>query len=169
MYKSVAIYMVSAVLAIAAAMAASYVYMTVTVSGSGMEPVLYDGYKVLVNKLAFEEHGDSPQVGDLVAFRSDVYGEEGEGSILVRRVAGAAGDTVEIKDGMFYLNDKPYQEYMKESVHMDDMARMRLDSDELFVLSDNRKSSMDSRNEAIGVLNIKDCVGKVTMKWRGIT
>ena len=38
--------------------------------------------------------------------------------------------------------------------------------DELFVLSDNRKSSMDSRNEAIGVLKIEDCVGKVSLKWK---
>lgn len=181
MYKKVVLYGITAAAGILAALAVTAVFTMMTVRGSGMEPALYDGDKVLINKLAYagfagEEakdaaggmQGNIPSVGDVVAFRSSVYGEEGEGSILVRRVAGVAGDTVEIKDNMFYLNGKPYDEYMKEPVSMDDMAKIKLLDDELFVLSDNRTSSMDSRNEAIGVLKIEDCVGKVVLKWRGL-
>lgn len=171
MYKKIIIYGMAAILGVLAAVAVTAVFTVMTVRGSGMEPVLYDGDKVLINKLAYAKSaaGGSPQelpsVGELVAFRSSVYGEEGEGSILVRRVAGAPGDTVEIKDDIFYLNSKPYDEYMKDPVSLDDMDKILLGTDEIFVLSDNRTSSMDSRNEAIGVLKIDDCVGKVTLKW----
>ena len=36
--------------------------------------------------------------------------------LLVRRVAGGPGDKVEIKDDIFYLNDKPYEKHMVEAV-----------------------------------------------------
>ena len=174
MYKQVLGYGAVALLGVLAALAVTAVFTVMTVRGSGMEPVLYDGDKVLINKLAYKENAvddkqdDIPSVGDVVAFRSSVYGEEGEGSILVRRVAGAPEDTVEIRGDMFYLNGKPYDEYMKEPVSLEDMAEITLGEDEFFVLSDNRTSSMDSRNEAIGVLNIDDCVGKVVLKWKGL-
>lgn len=174
MYKKVFIYTAAAISGILTAVAVTAVFTVMTVRGSGMEPTLYDGDKVLINKLAYAKSAaegiqeDVPSVGDIVAFRSRVYGEEGEGSILVRRVTGAPGDVVEIRDDVFYLNGRPYDEYMKEPVKMDDMREVRLGSDEIFVLGDNRKTSMDSRNEAIGVLKIEDCVGKVTLKWRGL-
>lgn len=161
MFKRILLYVSAAVIGVAAALAVTSVFTVTTVTGSSMEPALKDGTKVLINKLAYAKDTSVPSVGDLIAFESDVYSEEGEGSILVRRVAGKSGDTVEIKDNIFYLNDKPYDEYMKEPVHMDDMAKIRLMNDEIFVLSDNRKSSMDSRNEAIGVLKTEDCIGKV--------
>lgn len=163
MYKKLILYGVTAGLGILAALAVTGVFTIMTVRGSGMEPALYDGDRVLINKIV-----DVDSVGDIIAFRSSVYGEEGEGSILVRRVAGVSGDTVEIKNDMFYLNGKPYDEYMKEAVSMDDMAEVRIRDGELFVLSDNRTSSMDSRNEAIGILKREECVGKVTLKWKGI-
>ena len=156
MYRRICFYAGVALIGIAVAILTAAVFMVMTVRGSGMEPAIYDGDKVLINKLA-----DTSTVGDVVAFRSNVYGEEGEGSILIRRIAGSSGDTVEIKDNIFYLNGKPYDKYMKEPAAMDNMKKIQLSNDEIFVLSDNRKSSMDSRNEAIGVLKSSDCVGKV--------
>lgn len=171
MCKRILLYGTAAALGVFAALVFTSVFTVMTVRGSGMEPAFEDGDKILINKLAYAsfdvKNADSDaksallQTGDVVAFRSDVYGEEGEGSVLVRRVAGKSGDTVEIKDDIFYLNSKPYDKYMKEPVAMDDMQKITLKKDEIFVLSDNRKSSMDSRNEAIGVLKIDDCIGKV--------
>ena len=174
MYKKMLLYGMTAALGVLAALAVTAVFTVMTVRGSGMEPALYDGDKVLINKMAYAKPsaddalGIAPSVGDIVAFRNSVYGEEGEGSVLVRRVAGTSGDTIEIRDDIYYLNGKPYDEYMNEPVSMEDMAKKSLGSEELFVLGDNRKSSMDSRNEAIGILKIDDCVGKVVLKWKGI-
>jgi len=162
MWKRVILYGLAAVLGICAAAALSAVFMVTTVMSSAMEPAIKEGSAVLVNKLAFCAKGTAPpQVGSVVAFHCDVYGEEGEGNILVRRVAGSAGDTVEIKDDIFYLNGRPYEKYMKEAVSMEDMAERILGEHEIFVLSDSRKSSMDSRNEAIGILDFRECIGQV--------
>lgn len=162
MYKRFALYVAAAILGVVCAAAVSAVFTITAVSGSGMEPAIANGSKVLVNKLAY--HGKDaavPEIGSVVAFRSAVYGEEGEGSILVRRVAARQGDVVSIKDNVFYRNGKPYEEYMDEAVHMEPMDAVKLGNYEIFVLSDNRKSSMDSRNEAIGILDVRDCIGKV--------
>ena len=59
------------------------------------------------------------------------------------------------------LNDKPYEKHMVEAVHMEPMGEVTLGKDEIFVLSDDRSSSMDSRNEAIGIIDIGECIGKV--------
>ncbi len=165
MYKRFALYVAAAFFGVACAVAVSAVFTVTAVSGSGMEPAIEDGSKVLVNKLAY--HGKDaavPEVGSVVAFHSEVYGEEGEGSILVRRVAAREGDVVAIKDNIFYRNGEPYEEYMAEAVHMESMDAVKLGRHEIFVLSDNRKSSMDSRNEAIGVLDVRDCIGKVCFR-----
>ena len=165
MFKRVVLYVTAAVVGIVCAVAISGVFTITTVMGTAMEPAIDDGSKVLVNKLAYGVSGESrPEVGSVVAFGSDVYGEEGEGSVLVRRVAGASGDTVEIRDDIFYLNGKPYTEYMKEAVHMEDMDKIKLSGNEIFVLSDNRKSYMDSRNEAIGIIDSRECIGKVCFR-----
>lgn len=162
MFKRVVSYVFAAVLAIGCVFAVSGIFTVTEVAGSGMEPSINSGSKVLINKIAYRENGGNvPEIGSTVAFVSDVYGEEGEGRILVRRVAGSPGDTVEIKNNIFYLNGKPYTEYMSEAAQMETFEKTRLKNDEIFVLSDNRKSSMDSRNEAIGILKIEDCIGKV--------
>ena len=168
MFKRIILYAAAAVLGVGMSVIVTATFTVVSVNGSSMEPAIEDGSKVLVNKLAYSKMSQTPAIGDIVAFKSDVFSEDGEGSILVRRVTGKPGDTVEIKDNIFYLNGNPYDEYMKEPVHMDDMEKIILADDEIFVLSDNRKFSMDSRDEAVGVLKIEECVGKGTLKWRGI-
>lgn len=162
MIKRVFLYFISAAVGIMCAVIFSGVFLVTGVSGNGMEPTLENGDRILINKLAYAD--DMPENGDIVAVRNHVYGEEGEGSVLVRRVAGREGDSIEIKNNMFYLNGKPYTEHMKEPVHMEDMDRLRLKNNRIFIFSDNRKSSMDSRNEAIGTVDMRDCIGKVCFK-----
>lgn len=162
MIKRVVIYFISAAAGIVCAAIFSGVFLVTDVSGNGMEPVLENGDRILINKMAYADK--MPEIGDVVAVRNHVYGEEGEGSVLVRRVAGRGGDSIEIENDIFYLNDRPYTEYMKEPVHMDDIDRYRLKKNRIFIFSDNRKSSMDSRNEAIGTVDMKDCIGKVCFR-----
>lgn len=162
MVRKMVLYLTAALMGMLVAVALSAVFTVTSVTGSGMEPAVKNGENILINKLAYKSFtSEKPQVGDVVAFGSDVHGEEGEGSVLVRRVAGGPGDKVEIKDDIFYLNDKPYEKHMVEAVHMEPMGEVTLGKDEIFVLSDDRSSSMDSRNEAIGIIDIGECIGKV--------
>ena len=83
---------------------------------------------------------------------------------MIRRVVGSRGDSIEIKDDMLYLNGSPYTEYMSEAVSMDDMDKMVLDENEIFVLADNRKASLDSRDEAVGIVDTEECIGRICFR-----
>ena len=166
MWKKILLYGFAAVMGITSAAGLSAVFMITEVEGCAMEPAIKEDSTVLVNKLAFcTEAVEAPEVGSIVAFHCDVHSEDGEGSVLVRRVAANSGDTVEIKDDVFYLNGQPYAEYMNEPAAMEDMPARTLGKHEIFVLSDNRKSSMDSRNEAVGILDFRECIGKICFRY----
>lgn len=162
MMKRGILYFASAVAGIMCAVLLSGIFTVTENMGSGMQPAVESGSTVLVNRIAYRD--EIPQVGDVMAIHNCVYGEEGEGSILIRRVAGSQGDTIEIKDDVFYLNGMPYTDHMKEPVHMENIEKYRLKKGQVFLLSDNRKASMDSRDEAIGIVGMRDCIGKVCFK-----
>ncbi len=164
MFRRIILYAAAGICGIAAAFACSLVFTTAEVTGSAMEPSVSDGSRVLINRLAYRMNGNLPEVGNLIAFKCDVYSEEGDGGIVVRRVAAGGGDTVEIKDNIFYLNGKPYDDYIQQPAVMEDMSCKRLDEKEIFVLCDDRRFSLDSRDEAVGILEVGECIGRVCFR-----
>ena len=164
MWKRIVAYGTAAVLGIVCAVGFFSVFTIIRVTGTGMEPAYEAGSHVLVHKLAY--HKKMPQIGDVVAIRHQVYSEDGEDSILIRRVAGHPGDRIEIRNNVFYRNVKPCPssaKTMPEDVVMEDFYPRTLGKGEVFLLCDDRRSFMDSRNEAIGILTVEDCIGKVCM------
>ena len=84
------------VTAVAAALAVNhFIFSTVRIVGNSMQPTLEKNEWVLVSRLPFE-----PAYGDIVIFKKkDVSSET-----LVKRIIGIPGDTVEIKNGIIYIN-----------------------------------------------------------------
>jgi len=80
-------------------------------SGS-MNPTLVEGDRILVDKAAYGwrvpfttlrlTQGEDPQRGDIVIFPSPE-----DGMVLVKRVIGLPGDTVEMRDERLRINDAP--------------------------------------------------------------
>ncbi len=127
------------------------------VIGVSMEPALYNGQKILINRLAYTLA--TPKAGDVVVFLPN--GNENS-HYYVKRVVAVAGDRVAIRDGRLYVNGEQVEE-----PDMDKMAEagiaaneIVLASDESFVLGDNRNNSEDSRSANIGPVKNKDIVGK---------
>lgn len=164
MLKRIIAYVLACAAGVAVAFMLSGIFMVTEVTGTAMEPELQEGSYVLVDKHAYSKDRSDPDTGDLVAVRNHIYTEDGEGSIIIRRIAGKPGDMIEIKNDILYINDHPFTDHMAEPAHMDDIAEYVLGDDEVFLMSDDRRSCTDSRNEAIGTVALSSCLGKVCFK-----
>lgn len=89
MWKRIVAYGTAAIMGIVCAVGFFGVFMITTVTGSGMEPFYKEGHCVLVCKAAYRK--SIPEVGEVVALWNQVYSEDGEGSVLIRRIAAGRG------------------------------------------------------------------------------
>jgi signal peptidase I len=167
-----------------------YAFTTNLIPTASMKPTLNPGDQILTMRawLAYTG-GRTPSRGDIVIFnlppeqaRILDYGEGTEeqggrkpigvfrnppGEILIKRVVGLPGESIQVKRGRAFVNGKPLIESYKtippEDGIDDDYVYggakpLVLGRDELFVMGDNRSLSEDSRY--FGAVKIKHIRGK---------
>lgn len=123
----------------------------VEVKNISMQPTLYEGELLLVNRLAYR-FGEFHH-GDIIVFHFPQDPEED----YIKRVIGLPGDKVVVENGMVTVNGvnliEPYiaapPSYVGEWIVPDGM---------LFVLGDNRNSSYDSHSW--GFVPFENVVGR---------
>jgi signal peptidase I len=126
-----------------------------------MLPTLQVNDRILVNKLSYRFGG--PQRHDIVVFRAPeaAIGEQGipeEEQDFVKRVIGLPGDTVEIRDGVTYVNGLVQSEPYTREPPSYDMPLRIVPEGRLFVMGDNRNHSNDSHRW--GTLECSRVLGK---------
>jgi signal peptidase I len=126
----------------------------VRVENVSMQPTLHQGEFLLVNKIAYKN--SLPRTGDIIVFHAPP--EPGED--FIKRVIGAPGDHVLIKQGRVYVNDIQLEEDYIADVPMYN-GQWDVPEDSLFVLGDNRNSSSDSH--VWGWVPLKNVVGKALL------
>ena len=97
-------------------------------------------------------------------------------TLFVKRLMALPGDIVEIRDGVFYINNE-----MVDESHIDmqlksheNMGPFMLGPDQYFVVGDNRRTSHDSRASDVGPIGRDMIMGKVTQvifplsNWRSV-
>ena len=132
--------------------------MKVAVIGVSMEPGLYNGQEILVNRFIYRVM--APKAGDVIVFLPN--GNENT-HYYVKRVVAVPGDTVQIKNGLLYINDTLYKDVEYDKIEDAGIAEnpIRLDANEFFTLGDNINNSEDSRSGNIGAVPRDDILGKV--------
>ncbi len=110
----------------------------INVSGDSMLPTLHEGELLLINKV--KGTSDALEYGEIVIVKYP-----GSDMQLVKRVIGKAGDTVEIRNSVVYVNGKAQNETYISPESFTDMKPVTVDVDSIFVMGDNRNHSSDSR------------------------
>ena len=127
--------------------------------GQSMDVTLSGGDTVLLNELSYKLK--DPARGDVISFRPN--GSDSTHS-YIKRIIGLPGETIQIKNGMIYINDELYLEKADyPAMTSAGLAEepVPLGNAEYFVLGDNRNNSEDSRFADIGNVNLSDIEGKV--------
>ncbi len=134
----------------------TFIFRNVGVDGDSMQPTLQTGDRLLLSSLTNEY-----ERGDIVVI--DRYTDEP----LIKRVIAVAGDTVEIlSDNTLLINGiEQYEPYIQGYTVPRDMAGVvTVPEGRLFVMGDNRTTSKDSRLNEIGMVSVKDVVGKAIFR-----
>lgn len=129
--------------------------------------------------------GHTFERGDIITFENAATDkitkeEYGQASGYMKRIVALPGDTLELRDGIVYLNSKPLKEPYIESprstfaeTFLSECKQIQVPAHKLFVMGDNRKGSGDSREigyvdfkDVTAVLPLKDQEGKWDTYWR---
>lgn len=132
--------------------------MRTSVIGVSMQPALYNGQEILVNRFVYKIL--APRPGDIVVFYPNGNANT---HYYVKRVVAVPGDTVQIKGGVLYVNGISYKEVSYDKIEDAGIAEnsYTLENNEFFTLGDNINNSEDSRSANIGGVSRDNIIGKV--------
>ncbi|RYG72622.1 signal peptidase I [Lentibacillus lipolyticus] len=147
----------------------SHLMASYVVNGESMEPTLYDGNLLMVNKVVYNL--TDVDRFDIIVFHAN------EKDDYVKRVIGLPGDEIIYENEKLYINGnyveegflEPFKEassikpYTNDFTLKETTGKEQVPEGKLFVMGDNRRDSLDSRK--IGFVPIDKVVGKVDIKY----
>lgn len=143
-----------------------FIVQPVVVEGTSMLSGIEDGERLIVNKLVYYKidrfSWGHLERGDIVVFW---YPKNPEKS-YVKRVIGLPGETVEMRNGVVYIDGERMQENYLDPEHNKskmNFERRFVDEHYYFVMGDNRDNSSDSRYW--GLVPEKYIYGKVFFRF----
>jgi signal peptidase I len=148
----------------------TFVAQPYKVQQGSMETTLLPDQLVLVDKLS--PHWAAYTRGDIVVFNPPESWVPSNGVPYIKRIIGLPGDTVELKDGKVYVNDKALDE---PYIFVEDGAPQPTDpaaggaskwvvpDAELLVMGDHRRDSADSRS--FGPIDISHVIGRAWLRY----
>jgi signal peptidase I len=162
----------------------AFVVKPFMIPSPSMEPTLREGDRVLVDRFTY--HFREPRRGEVIVFRYDpndtanwTQGGNGftrsldllaevlnithqESLPFIKRVVGIGGDTVELRDGVLYVNSEPYEadyEFIKDNAN----GKWEVPEGTVMVMGDNRPNSNDSRRW--GFVPLQAIIGRGVAIW----
>lgn len=166
----------------------TYIFDIVRVDGPSMNPTLIHNDRLIITKFNY-----APAAGDIIILDSsysdrEEYLESYENATgkelnwvtkklmyfnlpddlkhryYVKRIIGMPGDTINIKDGRVYVNDKmldePYFDGITQITDFSVSYPVTVKEGHVFVMGDNRGNSTDSRSSSLGQVPMEAVIGK---------
>ncbi len=131
------------------------------VRGESMYPALDNGDQLIVDKISYKF--TDPKRFDVIVFPFQYQ----EDTYYIKRIIGLPGETVQIEDGVIYINGSALSEsYGYEEIKNPGLASaaVTLGEQEYFVLGDNRNDSSDSREPSVGNISRDQIIGKAWIR-----
>ena len=162
---------------VGAALINQFLFRSFSVSGPSMEPTLFTGDRLIVNRLPVTfSHikGVSyvPERGQVIVFHNPHWMPGGLDEFIVKRVIGFPGERVTVQDGAMRV----YNEANPEGLLVDEVypgptsptagnVDVIVPEKELFVAGDHRQEgfSLDSRN-GLDTIPYNDLIGPVALR-----
>ncbi|CAN5643058.1 signal peptidase I [soil metagenome] len=126
------------------------------VFGQSMEPNLSARQRLIIDKISYRFH--SPSRDDIIVLKVPQMDE-----LLVKRIVGLPGETVEIRNGLVYINGQQLPELFPHDESNQNMELKTLGPLDYFVLGDNRGNSNDSR--VFGPIKRSYILGRVWLRY----
>jgi signal peptidase I len=134
-----------------------------------MQQTLEPGEYVLVDKLSPRFGTYAP--GEIIVFAAPAGWAGDDGTPFIKRVIAVGGQTLEIRDGLVYVDgeaiDEPYlfsvDGVVEPTRAASQPARWVVPPGELFVMGDHRSSSSDSRS--FGPIPIDSVIGRAWLRY----
>lgn len=132
-----------------------YIFPIVRIYGSTMSPTLFDGDVAIAFKTTSLERGD------ICIFQMD-------DTLLCKRVIGIGGDEINIDEsGTVYVNGKTLNEPYLNGKSLGNSTvtyPVVVPENKFFVIGDNRRMSIDSRNVTVGCIDSSQVEGKLLFR-----
>lgn len=143
----------------------TYIVTPVIVRGDSMYNTLEDGEVLFLSKISY-------RLEDIKRFDIVVV-EDLDSDLIIKRVIGIPGDSIEYKEGILYINDKKvteeYTDFVMEDFNVDSICELTdlecngiIPDNYYLVLGDNRKVSADSRVK--GLIKEEQILGKAIFR-----
>jgi signal peptidase I len=143
----------------------TFVFQTFFIPSGSMEPTLYKGDRILVDKLAVDF--GTIHTGDILVFKAppDVKKDCGDPvADLVKRVIGLPGDHLTSRGNTIYVNGSPLKENWSHFEPLGPpIGKVTVPKGQYVMMGDWHDNSCDSRTW--GTVPRSDIIGKVFMKF----
>ncbi len=136
----------------------NFVGQKTNVVGKSMEPTLYDGDQLIIDKLSY-------RFGEVERFDIIVFPYEPK-LYYIKRVIALPGEEVTIEDGTVLVNGEAIDEEYGFDIIREYGNNLPLvvPEGEYFVMGDNRNKSSDSRYVDVGTIDKDDIIGKAIVR-----
>lgn len=130
-----------------------------------MEPTVQINDRLVVEKISYLFN--SPERGDIIVFQAPekalVIAGATTNDAYLKRVIGLPGETVEIKDGKVFINDRAIRESYIKAPPNYTYNRATVPEGQYLVLGDNRNGSLDGH--VWGFLPEESIIGKAAVRF----